>query len=207
MYNPERCRPGTWLMSIARHHAIDSLREQPSAPEEVDAALRLMDAVLTEEEPAVELRMLKLAQASGRSPAEIARALQWPAQRVRASIRQGLMALAGSEAVNLQGQALQQLAGGYALGTFSARVSRRFEAMLARDVAARRAWQQWEERLSGIARETPPVRPLEKTWQAIESRLEQKAPARARLPRIWWLVIALLLSVALVLFRARLVRP
>ncbi len=102
---------------------------------------------------------------------------------------------------------MQQLAGAYALGTLSARVSRRFEAMLARDVTARRAWQQWEERLSGIAREIPPVRPLEKTWQAIESRLEQKAQARPRLPRIWWLVIALLLSVALVLFRARLVRP
>jgi RNA polymerase sigma-70 factor (ECF subfamily) len=94
-YNPERCRPGTWLLSIARHQAIDSLREQPLAtpPDEVDASLQLTDAALSEEIPLPEQRVLRLAYLSGRSPAEIARALEWPLRRVQAAIRQGLKAM------------------------------------------------------------------------------------------------------------------
>jgi RNA polymerase sigma-70 factor (ECF subfamily) len=99
-YNPERCRPGTWLLSIARHHAIDSLREQPllTPADEVDASLRLTDAALTEEIASPEQRVLQLAYLSGRSPAEIARALEWPLRRVQAAIRQGLRAMQGAPA-------------------------------------------------------------------------------------------------------------
>jgi RNA polymerase sigma-70 factor (ECF subfamily) len=99
-YNPERCRPGTWLLSMARHHAIDSLREQqPATPaDEVDAALRLTDAALSEDCPSPEQRVLRLAYLSGRSSVEIARALEWPLRRVQAAIRQGLGAMLGNAA-------------------------------------------------------------------------------------------------------------
>jgi RNA polymerase sigma-70 factor (ECF subfamily) len=94
-YNPERSRPGTWLLSIARHQAIDALRERPemTPPDEVDATLRLTDAALSEETALPEQRVLRLAWISGRSPAEIARALDWPLRRVQAAIRQGLRAM------------------------------------------------------------------------------------------------------------------
>ncbi len=94
-FNPERCRPGTWLLSIARHHAIDSLRQQqPATPwEEVDAALRLTDTALSEEFPLQEGRILRLAYLSGRSPMEIARALDWPLRRVQEAIRRSLLAM------------------------------------------------------------------------------------------------------------------
>jgi RNA polymerase sigma-70 factor (ECF subfamily) len=93
-FNPERCRPGTWLLSIARQHAIDLREQQPEPPEEVDATLRLADAALGEQASVKpELRILRLAYASGRSTAEIARALGLPVRRIRESIRHALRSL------------------------------------------------------------------------------------------------------------------
>jgi anti-sigma-K factor RskA len=102
-----------------------------------------------------------------------------------------------------QDSVLQQLAGAYAVGTLSARTRRRFEALLARDLAARRAWHQWEERLSDLIPPLPPVRPSEQTWRRIESRVEQKPQPRKRMAFRWALVAALLLGAAAVLILAR----
>ncbi len=108
--------------------------------------------------------------------------------------------------MKLQGRALQQVAGAYALGSLGPRARRRFEALLARDLLARRAWQQWEQRLSGIAQDLPPVRPPDRTWQLIEQRIEQKPQPRAW-SRRWVLIAALVLAVAVVLVWTRTLRP
>jgi anti-sigma-K factor RskA len=97
-----------------------------------------------------------------------------------------------------QGNVLQQMAGAYAVGSLSPRARRRFEAMLERDVLARRAWLQWEERLSALVPELPPVRPADRTWSAIEQRLVQKPKSRSR-STSWVLVAALLLAIVAVL--------
>jgi anti-sigma-K factor RskA len=105
--------------------------------------------------------------------------------------------------MKLQGRALQQLAGAYAVGSLSPRTRRRFEALLERDLSARRAWQQWEERLSDLVPPLPPVRPSEHTWQRIESRVGTKPQPRRNTSRSWVLLAALLLGVAAVLILAR----
>jgi RNA polymerase sigma-70 factor, ECF subfamily len=93
-FSPERCRPGTWLLAIARQHAIGLRDQQPVQPEEVDATLQLADAALGEQGAATqELRILRLAYASGRSTAEIARALGLPVRRIRECIRHALQSL------------------------------------------------------------------------------------------------------------------
>lgn len=93
-FNPERCTPQTWLLSIARRHAIDQLRIRPLAPpDEVDAALRFQDSIAEEQPDPQQLRILRLAYRSGRSSAEIARALEWPLKHVQAAIRRGLSVL------------------------------------------------------------------------------------------------------------------
>jgi RNA polymerase sigma-70 factor, ECF subfamily len=93
-FSPQRSQPRAWLLSIARHHAIDMLRETPAqAPEEVDSSLCFLHAGLHYENVPPEQRLLQLAWRSGRSPAEIARALQLPVSRVQQEIRQGLAAM------------------------------------------------------------------------------------------------------------------
>ncbi len=93
-FSPERCRPGTWLLSIARQHAIGLREQQPVPPEEVDATLLLADAALAEQGGATEeLRILRLAYASGRSTTEMARALGLPVQRIREGIRHALQSM------------------------------------------------------------------------------------------------------------------
>jgi RNA polymerase sigma-70 factor, ECF subfamily len=93
-YNPQRSQPRAWLLAVARHHAIGLLRKtQTQLSEEVDSTLRFMHTALEEEGSAPERRLLQLAWRTGRSPAEIARALQWPLRRVLQGIRQGLAAM------------------------------------------------------------------------------------------------------------------
>jgi DNA-directed RNA polymerase specialized sigma24 family protein len=93
-FNPQRSPPRAWLLSIARHRAMDLMRDAPEdATDEVDSALCFLDQVLHEEGAPEQQRLLQLAWRSGRSPAEIARALQLPLRRVRQEIRSGLDAL------------------------------------------------------------------------------------------------------------------
>jgi anti-sigma-K factor RskA len=98
--------------------------------------------------------------------------------------------------MRLQGRALQQMAGAYALGTLSPRARRRFESLLLRDIQIRRAWQQWEQRLWEFTPDIPPVRPSDNTWAAIEKRLQQKELPRAKSPLRWLLAAALIVGIA-----------
>lgn len=98
--------------------------------------------------------------------------------------------------MNLQGRTLDHMAGAYALGTLSPRAQRRFEALMTRDIAVRRAWQQWEQKLAALSPDIPPVRPADKAWQAIEKRIEQKSPPRAKSQLRWLLAAALVAGIA-----------
>lgn len=98
--------------------------------------------------------------------------------------------------MKLQGRALEQMAAAYALGSLSPLASRRFEALLAHDINVRRAWQQWEGRLSVLAAEPLQVRPHDRTWQAIEARISKPGPK----PRsqLRWLLPAMIVLAAAV---------
>jgi anti-sigma-K factor RskA len=98
--------------------------------------------------------------------------------------------------MKLQGRALEYVAGAYALGTLSPRARRRFESLLQHDIAARRSWQQWDERLAGLAPEPPPVRPPDAAWALIEARIAPAPRSGWISPRRWALLAALLLAFA-----------
>lgn len=100
--------------------------------------------------------------------------------------------------MRLQGRTLDQVAGAYALGTLSPRARRRFESLLLRDIHIRRAWQQWEQRLSEFTADIPPVRPSDRAWAAIEKRLQQKQAPREKSQLRWLLAAALIVGIALV---------
>jgi anti-sigma-K factor RskA len=96
--------------------------------------------------------------------------------------------------MKLQGRALEQITAAYTLGTLGPLARRRFEAWLVRDITARRAWQQWEGRLSILAADPLPVRPHDKTWQAIEARIRKPDPGPRS--RLRWLLPAMLMVLA-----------
>ncbi|MEO6367723.1 MAG: sigma factor [Steroidobacteraceae bacterium] len=91
-FNPARCSPRAWLLSVFRQQAIDHLRARHMPAGEVDAAVRLADAVLGEGESPQGRRLLRLAFLTGRTPPELARALGLSAAEVRSGIRQALLA-------------------------------------------------------------------------------------------------------------------
>jgi anti-sigma-K factor RskA len=99
--------------------------------------------------------------------------------------------------MRLQGRALDSVAGAYALGTLSGRARRRFESLL-RDMAARRCWQQWDERLTALATDLPPVRPPDAAWSQIEARITPAPRSGWMSPRRWALIAALVLGFAVV---------
>jgi DNA-directed RNA polymerase specialized sigma24 family protein len=93
-FNPQRSHPRAWLLSIARHHAIGLLRETPArAADEVDSALSFLHAVLHEEGVPQQQLLLRLVWRSGRSLAEVARALAVPLRHVRQEIRDSMDAM------------------------------------------------------------------------------------------------------------------
>jgi RNA polymerase sigma-70 factor, ECF subfamily len=93
-FNAQRSQPRPWLLSIARHRAMELMRDAPEgSADEVDSALCFLHRVLQEEGAPGQQRLLQLAWRSGRSPAEIARALQLPLRDVRREIRSSLDAL------------------------------------------------------------------------------------------------------------------
>ncbi|MBM3341359.1 MAG: hypothetical protein FJY56_04500 [Betaproteobacteria bacterium] len=65
---------------------------------------------------------------------------------------------------------IDKLAAEYVLGTMSARVRRRFQKILRTSLATQRAVQDWEQRLTPLARAVPAVKPRAATWDAIERR-------------------------------------
>lgn len=84
---------------------------------------------------------------------------------------------------------LDKLAAEYVLGTMSARVRRRFQAIQRRSLAAQRAVADWERRLSPLAQSVPPAQPRAATWDAIERRTGGTAATAAKSPSNWlsWL--------------------
>jgi DNA-directed RNA polymerase specialized sigma24 family protein len=199
-FNPQRNQPRAWLLSLARHHAVDLMREtQVGTPEEVDHALCFLRNALHEEGVPAEQDLLHLAWRSGRSPAEIAHALQCPPRRVQQEIRRSLVLMAESLRDKPQIRALDYVAAAHALGTSSPRVRRRFKAMLMRDIAARRAWQQWEQRLSTLTPDIPTVRPPDNAWGAVEKRVDPKTAARTGSQLRWLLAAAAVAAIALVM--------
>jgi anti-sigma-K factor RskA len=102
--------------------------------------------------------------------------------------------------MKLQGRALEQMAGAYALGTLSSRARRRFESLLLQDIHIRRTWQQWEQRLSEFTVDIPTVRPPDRAWAVIEKRLDQKPPRRAKPPLRWLLATALIAGIAVLVW-------
>jgi RNA polymerase sigma-70 factor, ECF subfamily len=196
-FNPQRSTPRAWLLSIARHHAMDLVRETlAETPEEVDNALCFLHEALQAEGVPPAERSLHLAWRSGRSSAEIARALQWPLRRVQHEIRQGLALMAASFPEKPQDRARDHAAAAYALGILTSRARRRFAALLRRDIAVRRAWQQWEERLSALTPDIPPVRPAGSVWPAIEKRIQPQAPARPGSQLRWLLAAVVMAAIA-----------
>jgi DNA-directed RNA polymerase specialized sigma24 family protein len=199
-FNPQRNQPRPWLLSMARHHAVDRMREtQAGTPEEVDHALCFLRIALHEEDVPPEQDLLHLAWRSGRSPAEIARALQRPPRRVQQEIRRSLVLMSENLGDKPQNRALDYVAAAYALGTLGLRARRRFKAMVMRDIAARRAWQQWEQRLSTLTPDIPTVRPPDNAWGAIEKRVHPKTPVRTRSQLRWLLAAVVIAAIALML--------
>ena len=110
LYDPGRGRPLTWMLAIARHHAIDALRaRRPTVPLDETLAGQLVDPCETglPESTRTEVLMrrsfgslsreqqlcLRLAYVTGQSHEEIARGLGLPLGSVKSWIRRGLMAL------------------------------------------------------------------------------------------------------------------
>jgi len=102
--------------------------------------------------------------------------------------------------MKLQGRALEQVAAAYALGTLSSRARRRFECLLQRDIQIRRAWQQWEQRLSEFTADIPPVRPPDRAWADIEKKLGRKPPRRTGNPLRWLLAAALIAAISVLVW-------
>ena len=74
---------------------------------------------------------------------------------------------------------LDRLAAEYVLGTMSARVRRRFQAIVRAVPRAADAVAAWERRLSPLAQSVPPVEPAAATWAQIERRIGPAGPARS----------------------------
>jgi RNA polymerase sigma-70 factor (ECF subfamily) len=108
-FSTERGRPYTWLLSVARHHAIDRLRARRGTTpvDEVDEALLAAELATAGESSMTSAALhrcmcaldsqqqqcLRLAYITGRSPNEIAQQLQLPLSSVKSWIRGGLLAL------------------------------------------------------------------------------------------------------------------
>lgn len=208
LFSAARSKPLDWVLSIARHQAIDRLQARRSAPPDslealppdlFDTDLPATDVALQRCLPGIspeEQRCLRLAYVTGQSSDEIARQLQLPPAATRHAIHRGLRAMGKCIDSN---DALDYVASAYALGTLPWRARRRFASLLRQDLAARRALQKWDQHLAGLAADVPPARPSDSTLPAILARIQPRA-ARGRIgPRRWALITALVLAVAVVL--------
>ena len=84
---------------------------------------------------------------------------------------------------------LDRLAAEYVLGTMSARVRRRFQAIVRAVPRAADAVAAWERRLSPLAQSVPPVEPAAATWAQIERRIGPAGPARSPAWLTWLLPV------------------
>ncbi|MEM7764585.1 MAG: anti-sigma factor [Pseudomonadota bacterium] len=75
--------------------------------------------------------------------------------------------------MNIQNpELLDRLASDYVLGTMPRLTRRRFTRLLAIDLVARRAVQDWERRLAALSAEVPPEAPPVYLWPRIEAALD-----------------------------------
>ncbi|MEL7296551.1 MAG: anti-sigma factor [Pseudomonadota bacterium] len=75
--------------------------------------------------------------------------------------------------MNLQNpDMLDRLASDYVLGTMPRLARRRFTRLLATDMVARRAVQDWERRLAALSADVPPQAPPDYLWSRIEAALD-----------------------------------
>jgi len=82
---------------------------------------------------------------------------------------------------------LDKLASEYVLGTLRGRARRRFEQVLRLRPAARSAVHAWEDRLGRLAASVAPIKPPDRVWSAIETRLSPAPQARAKSSWLDWL--------------------
>ena len=82
---------------------------------------------------------------------------------------------------------LDKLASEYVLGTLRGRARRRFEQVLRLRPAARLAVHAWEDRLGRLAASVAPIKPPDRVWSAIETRLHPAPQARAKSSWLDWL--------------------
>lgn len=198
---PETCPPEVWLRGMARAVAIETLRAKPAAAprEDLDLLLQMVEAPSGESPPvaATPLRVLRLAYASGASPAELAQVLGQPPSRVRADLHAALKALVPA-AADPPDARTDLLAGLHVLGTQSRRVRHRHEAGHQRNPAIRRRMLQWEARLAALVQDPPPVRPDETLWKRIAGQMQEAGGQPVvRRPSRWLWVSALLLAAAM----------
>src|SRR6187401_3371632 len=91
---------------------------------------------------------------------------------------------------------LDRLASEYVLGTMSARVRCRFQAIQRRSQRAQLAVQTWERCLSPLAQSVPPQQPSAATWEAIDRRTGGQAARSVASTAAWFSWLKPALSVA-----------
>ena len=91
---------------------------------------------------------------------------------------------------------LDRLASEYVLGTMTARVRRRFQAIQRTSLQTQVAVQTWERRLSPLAQSVPPQQPSAATWEAINRRTASQTSPQAAQASAWFAWLKPALSVA-----------
>ena len=97
---------------------------------------------------------------------------------------------------------IDRLAAAYVLGTLRGGARRRFQALLAGNIPARRAVQQWEQRLFWLSAQLKPVTPPERVWAQIASRIDPPKPvaaAPAQGSHLWQAIAATIAGIAITL--------
>lgn len=123
-YRPDRSAPRTWLLTIARNRAIDSIRRRPSmaeaaleedhlqfeAPDHTEGAVLAADEAATvrdclSELPEAQRMVLELSYFAGLSQSELADRLSIPLGTVKGRMRLGMRKLASSLEPRLEARA------------------------------------------------------------------------------------------------------
>jgi RNA polymerase sigma-70 factor (ECF subfamily) len=204
------CRAWPWLRGLARAVAVDRLAERGRElpPEEIDAQLRFIDAVATEDGSddlpagglaklsAEDLRALRLTWRSGYPLVRIASALGLPEALLRRQLHRALATLGGAGA-----DQSELLAAGYVLGLQTVRVRARLAARLSRQPALRRQVATWQQRLAVLGDEPPSVRPPEAVWHTVQQTLgeAERGAQGARRGLQRWLLPGMMLALLIAL--------
>ena len=92
---------------------------------------------------------------------------------------------------------LDQLAGGYVLGTLGGRARARFERLCADQPLAQAALHRWEDRLMPLQSKLVPVVPSNRVWEQIVQRIQHRASPVPRARWRWALVGALAMTLVI----------